>query len=174
LVSSLKIGRLTSLVVSRVATMALIGASLIGLSACGTSAHPTVLVLPTATNLAVILTTDRPLYHVAQPIGVNIQNQSASAYYALDNHSSCTVVQLQERLQGSWVDVMPCSAGAQGHALEIAPKLSFPLTLAPGNAPDNANAWQPGVYRLALTYGTKADGSGATALCFSVGFQVTA
>ncbi len=157
----------------RTTGLMLIGAGvLVGMSACAPSTQRPEIPLPTGTAQSVIITTDRPSYRSSEPIGVTIQNSSAAGYYAFDNHSVCTIIQLQERLHGAWQDVLPCVNGPPPRVLQIAPHASFPLTLAPGNALGDVNAWQPGVYRIALTYGTKADASDASTQSYSAGFQI--
>lgn len=147
---------------------------LVGMTACGTAARGKPIVLPTATSLSVIVTTDKLAYQVAQPMGVTVQNAGGSVYYVTDNHTACTIVQLQQLIAGAWQNVLSCSTGQPPHILEMPPHSSQPFTLAPGNATNNPNAWAPGVYRVALSLSTHPDGSGQPILVYSSGFQVAA
>lgn len=140
---------------------------------CG-SAHTAAVVLPTATRSSVAITTDFASYSVSQAIGVTVMNSAKVAYYGADNHTECTVLQLQEQVRGVWTDILPCATGQQADVLEIAPGAGVPYTLAPGNAHDSPNAWDPGVYRVALLFGAKADGSNLTTTVYSAGFQIHA
>lgn len=140
---------------------------------CG-STHITVVTVPTATHLSVTLTTDFASYSVSQAIGVTVTNAGKRALYAVDNHTQCTILQLQEQVRGAWTDIMPCNTGQPVNVLEVAPGSGVPYTLAPGNAHGNPNAWDPGVYRVALLLGTKADGSNLTTSVYSAGFVIKA
>lgn len=140
---------------------------------CGTT-HTQAAVVPTATQFSVALTTDFPSYSASQAIGVTVMNNAKHAYYAVDTHTECTFLQLQEQIRGVWTNILPCNTGQQADVLEIAPGASVPYTLAPGNAHDSPNAWDPGVYRVAVLLGTKADGSNLTTSVYSAGFQVRA
>jgi hypothetical protein len=145
---------------------------LLSIAACGSTPAQRPVVLPTGTAGNVILRTDRLLYGASQPVGASITNASKTTYYAMDGQSGCTILHLQELVGAAWRDVMPCATGQPPTMLAIAPQSTEPLTFAPGNAPDNANAWQAGVYRLALAIGTKPSGSDATTLVYSPGFQI--
>ena len=140
---------------------------------CGTT-HTTPVVLPTATAQSVTLTTDFTTYSASQAIGVTVTNGSKRAYFAPDNHSECTVLQLQEQVRGVWTDVMSCNTGQPVTVLQVTPGPGVPYTLAPGNAKGNPNAWDPGVYRVALLLGTKADGSNLTTAVYSAGILIKA
>ncbi|GAC1454294.1 MAG: hypothetical protein PVSMB4_14920 [Ktedonobacterales bacterium] len=142
------------------------------IAACGTTPVRKPVVLPTGTAGNVILRTDELRYRISQPVGATISNVSKTTYYAMDGQSGCTILHLQELVGTVWRDVMPCATGQPPTVLALAPKSSEPLTFAPGNAPDNANAWQPGVYRLALAIGTTPSGSDATTLVYSPGFEI--
>lgn len=152
----------------------LAGAVLLFIAACGTTTAPRSVVLPAGTPGSVLVRTDRLLYHISQPIGATITNSSKTTYYAMDGQSGCTILHLQQLVGATWRDVMPCATGQPPVILALAPKATEPLTFAPGNAPDNVNAWQPGVYRLALAIGIKSNGSDATTMVYSPGFQVVA
>lgn len=151
----------------------LILTALSALAGCGSAAsNPSA--VPTATRSSITLTTDFPSYSASQAIGVTVHNGTSTTYYAADNHSECTIIQLQERVHGAWVDMMPCSTGQQPNVLAVPNGSSVPYTLAPGNAHDSPNAWDPGTYRVALTLGTNADGSNLSTLVYSAGFVVRA
>jgi hypothetical protein len=157
----------------RALAICLVSAALAGAAACnaGSQRHPAP--LPTGTSFSVSVTTDRAYYGINQPIGVTLQNTSATSYYAADGKSACTIVELQELIKGAWQDEMPCATGQAPTILLIAPHTSVPFTLAPGNARDDPNSWQPGTYRVALVLLTKPDPSGSTVQIFSAAFQVS-
>jgi hypothetical protein len=121
-----------------------------------------------------MLITDRQSYEASQPIGVTVQNTSGTAYYAQDGQSACTILALQELIKQTWRDEMPCASGQAPTVLLVAPNSSVPFTLAPGNAPDDPNAWAAGIYRLALILNTKPDATGSTIQVYAAAFQVGA
>src|SRR5579859_6589663 len=98
---------------------------ILALAACGsTQARPTV--VPTATEFSVTIATDFSAYNSSQAVGVTVRNGGAHIYYATDDHSECTIVQLQERVNDTWVNVMPCTTGQQPIVLEVAPGAGVP------------------------------------------------
>lgn len=157
----------------RACAACLLGAALFGATSCGINAQYHPVALPTGTTFSVLLTTDRNHYGINQPIGVTVQNTSATTYYAADSQSACTIVQLQQLIKSDWQNVMPCTTGQSPTVLLIAPRSSVPLTFAPGNTNDDPNAWQPGTYRVALPVLTKPDSSGPMIQIYSAAFQVS-
>jgi hypothetical protein len=147
-------------------------ATLAGVAACGSKSTAKPVFLPTGSTSSLVLSADRATYGASDPIGVTLHNTGGQAYYALDGHSACTILRLQQQVGGSWQDVMPCTNGQPAKVLQIAPRSSVPFTFAPGNARGDPNAWTAGVYRVAVDVRTSASGSGPTATIFSAGFQV--
>jgi hypothetical protein len=155
------------------ATLLLAGIALLS-SACASSTVKTV-IIPTASPGDIILTLDRPKYTAHQPLGVTITNHSKHTYYAKDGLSACTYLQLEwfDANKNAWVPVDGCTTPNPGQMRQISAGLSLPYTLAPGDSPADANAWVPGVYRVSLSYGAAADGSGTLTPVYSQGFQIT-
>jgi hypothetical protein len=129
--------------------------------------------LPTQVGQIIAITTDRPHYGPSEVIGVTVRNITTSPFYATEQYSGCTMLQLQLHLKGAWQTVQPCVSGPPPQVRQLAPKGAFPLSFGPGNAPDDPNLWRVGTYRFALAYSTKSDGSNATAFSYSAGFDVT-
>jgi hypothetical protein len=129
---------------------------------------------PTQAAQLIDIVTDHSRYHPSQAIGVTVRNVTGTPLYAIEQYSACTMLQLQFRLNGKWDTVQPCIGGPQPQLRLLAPKVMFPLSFGPGNAPDNPNLWRVGTYRFALQYGTKADGSNIESFSYSAGFEVTA
>ncbi len=146
---------------------------LAGPIACGTISQQVAVVLPTRTASEVALVTDSPAYLISQAIGVNLQNASAKTLYAVDGHTACTILQLQQKVGGTWQDAMPCTSRQAPRVLAIPARTTEPYTFAPGNAPDNQNVWAPGTYRVAFTFGPDATHPGTTQI-FSAGFEIGA
>lgn len=143
---------------------------------CGTSAKVKSVVLPTASAGDVTITVDRQHYRVSEPVGVTVTNATKTAYYAMDGRSACTFLQMQrlDTQTHTWISVFGCPTLSVNppHPRLIPPSAALPYTVAPGDAPSNPNAWQVGVYRVALQYSAQVDGSGANQISYSAGFIV--
>lgn len=141
----------------------------------GCSSKATRAPLSTPTSGAIQITLDRASYTSSEPIGVTVTNNSKTKYYALDTRSACTFMQLEfyDTNHKTWAPTLPCKENRQPAALLIAPGMTEPFTLAPGNSSSNGNQWGPGQYRIAITYGTNPDASGTVTTAYSNGFQIT-
>jgi hypothetical protein len=128
--------------------------------------------LPTQVGQTIAITTDRASYQPSEVIGVTVQNVTGAPLFAIEQYSACTMLQLQFKGKSGWETAQPCNGGPPPQVRQLAPKIAFPLSFGPGNAPDNPNLWRTGIYRFALAYGTKADGSNATSYGYSAGFSV--
>lgn len=129
---------------------------------------------PTASSDDITLTTDRTSYTVHQPVGITVTNNGKTSYFARDGFSACTFIQLEWYDPGkkAWVPVVGCSSVNPPQVRPLTPSASLPFTLAPGDAPNDTNAWVVGLYRVSVRYGTAADGSGELKTAYSAGFQV--
>jgi hypothetical protein len=157
----------------RAGLVALASLMALALGACG-SGTSSVIVVPTATNGQVRLTTDRATYDVSQPIGITVNNTSGTNYYALTGRSACTFLQMQryDPARKQWGDLNGCPDNEPAQALLIRGHMSEPLSLAPGATP-SSNTWQPGTYRIALSYSTNSDGKSSPQVAYSQGFTIT-
>lgn len=151
----------------------ILAAALVLFSACASasSTHPITGV--TATTGPVTVTTNQATYTVGDPIGAVVTNNSKTDYYTQDGKSACTVVQLEQydAKNGAWVRVDTCNASQATQTLLIAESSSVPYTLAPTSGAD-LNAWQPGTYRVSVTYTTQADGITSPQEAHSAAFTV--
>ena len=143
------------------------------LAGCSGSTTATV-VLPTATNGDLRLATDRSHYGVSDPIGVTVSNVSTNAYYAVTGRSACTFLQFQlwDSATRQWVMVSPCNTNQPAQSLLIRAGMQEPFSLAPTSGA-NPNTWQPGAYRIALSYSTNADGTTGAQVAYSAGFTIS-
>jgi len=136
-----------------------LAAALFLFSACSTAtvSHPITGV--TATTGPVTVTTNLPHYTTGDAIGAIVTNNSKSQYYTQNGKSACTTVQLEvyDASSGTWKRVAPCNGGQPTQTLLIAESSSVPYTLAPTSQSD-PNAWQPGTYRVSVTYSSQPDG----------------
>lgn len=129
--------------------------------------------LPTATAGDIALSVDRAHYTVETPIGVTLTNHSGVDYYTFDGRSACSLVQMQQfdTHGDSWVSVNGCNQVSTPRATLIARGASQPITLAPWSTTD-PNAWDAGLYRIAIAYTTDASATGQETIAFSPGFAI--
>jgi hypothetical protein len=130
--------------------------------------------IPTASGSALRLRTDSTNYGVNSPVGVTVVNAGQTSYYSIDGRSACTFLQVQryDSDQQQWLSVDGCTPSGQPRVLLIAPGAREPFTLAPASASD-ANSWQSGLYRIALTYSTNSDGATSAQTAYSAGFVIS-
>src|SRR5262245_45287344 len=149
-------------------------AALAVLAGCTGSSATERVPVPTASVDAIQIVLDHAQYAPNQPVGVMVKNTSKTDYYALDARTQCTILQLQQydQVNKLWVTLQGCTRVGPANAYVIPGGSSEPFTLAPGTRPTNPNAWDTGLYRVALPYGTQADGGGTTVTAYSVGFTV--
>lgn len=157
--------RQLALVCGVVATMALA-------SACSSQIPTTT--IPTATPGDIQLTTDLSRYLVSQAIGVTVTNASGkTTYYTQDGRSNCSIVQLDQYVGGKtpWVAVDPCTSIDPPQVLQITPGLQEPFSLSP-TSKTSTNAWDPGEYRMEISYTTQKDGVTSDIIAYSAGFTI--
>lgn len=154
--------------------LSVLAAALVFFSACSSATTSRAVTGVTATTGPIVLTTNRPSYTTGDAVGVTVTNVSKSSFYTQDGKSSCTIVQLQrfDSVSGVWKPADPCNGAQAARALLIAEHSSIPFTLAPTSASD-VNAWEPGTYRVAVFYTTRADGVSATQEAHSAAFTIT-
>ncbi len=141
-------------------------------SACSSKTPTTA--IPTATPGDIQLTTDLSRYSVSQAIGVTVTNASSkTTYYTQDGRSNCSIVQLEQYVGGKtpWVAVDPCTSINPPQTLQLPAGIQEPFTLSP-TSKDNTNAWDPGEYRIAISYTTQKDGVTDSVTAYSVGFTI--
>lgn len=151
-------------------------AGLIALTVVGTgcqSSTGNAQVVPTATKGNVVITLDRDSYGPSQPFGVTVTNNGKKNYYAVDSHSTCTILEVQIYLpdKKQWATLDPCLSGATPRPILLKADQAVPYTFAPLSASD-PNAWAPGTYRVMLAYSANADGTTDAAVAYSRGFTV--
>lgn len=154
--------------------------ALFSLSACQSSSTNAI-AAPSGTTGDITISVDRTTYGVSQPVGVTITNGSNTDYYAATGRSACTFLQLEEYVASkkAWVPVVGCQTAQQAQTLLIPGKphnhnntFTETFTLAPGNAPANANNWETGLYRVALTYSSDSNLSKGMQTAYSPGYYV--
>lgn len=150
------------------------------LSACDTSSNKAI-AAPAGTTGDVTIAVDRTTYGITVPFGVTVTNNGKTDYYAADGRSACSFLQLQQYVPAkkSWISIVGCQSAIQVQTLLIPGKphnnnrpFSESFTLAPGNSPADANAWENGLYRIALTYSSDSNLSNDMQVAYSPGFYV--
>ncbi len=144
---------------------------LLAMSGCGSGTAT--ITPPTATPGPITITTDLSSYSVSQAIGVTVTNTSRTPYYVQNDHSACSIVQLQRYVGGAtgWASVDPCNTLQATQVLSITAGLQEPFTLAP-TSPGDPNAWDGGIYRVQVGYTTNPDGSTGLQFAYSAGFTI--
>ena len=153
-------------------TVALLLLSLFSACASATSTYP--ITGAAATTGPVTVTTNLSTYTSGEPIGATITNSSKSDYYTQNGKSGCTIVQLEQfnAKKGLWSPVDTCNGSQATQTLVIGASTSAPYTLAPSSSSD-PNAWQPGTYRVSVTYTTQGDGITNPQEAHSAAFTIT-
>ncbi len=123
----------------------------------------------TATTTAtgnVTLTLGAASYHPNEVISVTLSNQSTRTIFFPDHLTYCTVIQLQQWVNGNWASVSLCRLEivTRLHELHAGQSLVVKLVPLPGQ-------WTPGLYRAALGYVTVST-TGQQSTIHSAEFQV--
>ena len=152
--------------------VALLLVSLFSACSSGSTTHPITGV--TATTGPVTVTTNFSTYTSGEPVGVTVTNSSKSDYYTQNGKSGCTIVQLEKfnAQKGLWLPVDTCNGSQATQTLAIAESTSVPYTLAPSSSAD-PNTWQPGTYRISVTYSSQGDGITSPQEAHSAAFTIT-
>jgi hypothetical protein len=149
-------------------------AALAVVSACSSKTPTTTGGIPTATPGDIQLATDLSSYSVSQAIGVMVTNASGkTTYFTQDGRSNCSIVELEQYVGGKtpWAAVDACTSIDPPQTLQIPAGLQEPFTLAP-TAKDSSNAWDPGEYRIEISYTTQKDGVTNPVIAYSAGFTI--
>ena len=143
-------------------------------SACSSAGPSHPISGATATMGAVTVTTNASTFTANDAIGATVTNNSKSDFYTQNGKSGCTIVQLERysAATGQWTRLDGCNSAAPTQTLVIGESTSVPFTLAPTSSAD-LNAWQPGTYRITVSYTTQSDGVSGLQVAHSAAFTVT-
>ena len=105
-------------------------------------------------------------YHPHEVISVTLRNRSARTIFFPDHFTYCTVIQLQQWMNGNWASVYLCrlEIATKLHELQAGQSMIVQLVPPPGQ-------WTPGLYRATLSY-LVASTSGQRSTIHSAEFQV--
>jgi hypothetical protein len=121
----------------------------------------------TATTGQITLYVGASSYHTSDTIEVTLRNAGNTTIYFLDHLTNCTVIQLQQQVNGNWEAVHRCLPliVTRWHTLDAGQSLVVNL------APASNQQWPAGFYRATLSYGTSRETSPLIPI-YSAGFQV--
>jgi hypothetical protein len=109
---------------------------------------------PVAPGL-VSLSASQAQYSTPDAIAVIVHNGLASPIFAQDNHTGCTIVQLELASGGDWQAMGACvNWPTHPHVVEINSGMSMTVYLRPATEANLDSGWPSGMYRATLTYVT--------------------
>lgn len=164
----------------------------LGLVACGVSSPPVrgiaspAATAPAATSSAVATAgTAAPPSHVSlalskarymptDAIVVTIHNGLAISIFAQDNHSDCTLVEVERLMGGLWQGQNACvNMRPAPHVIEIKPGVTITLQLRSTQGEQPAPQWSAGTYRIAFAYVTGPNQPfGQSTILYSASFAI--
>lgn len=99
----------------------------------------------------VSLTIDQTALQTTGVLTVTIQNDGSQTITGTDHHTNCTMVTVQQQINGVWTDLAPCKQMIATRAIDLAPQKS--ITQHVGSGPQTASSrWASGNYRVTFTY----------------------
>jgi hypothetical protein len=156
----------------------------LSLGACAVASHssdvlartPQTGVTPTtaATSGPVTLALGKPRYALADTIEVTIHNGLHTPIFARNEHSDCTLVDLERWVNGTWQVEAPCvNMVPKPTIIQLAPDADLTQRLAPGQSDVSSGSWPIGTYRVALAYVMSAGQPfGQSTVAYSANFNI--
>ena len=120
----------------------------------------------TSSHGPVTITLNAPSYRVSDSITVTLSNQGSRAIFFVDQHTNCTVLVMQQRVDGNWQSIRNCYVGRRSLWSTLNPGHQLQVKLDPPK-----KGWLPGWYRVNLDYSIGQQSYSFTTLS-SVEFQV--
>jgi hypothetical protein len=146
----------------------LMGAAM--LLSCGTGSAPGANEpppLPTATQGPVTLGVGATSYHTNDTFEVTLSNRENQTIYFADHLTNCSVILLQQQVNGNWVNMDNCGLGilSAWHTLDSGQQLTVKL------APPSGDHWPNGLYRAQVRY-RPTNSFTSLVTIYSAGFEV--
>jgi hypothetical protein len=112
----------------------------------------------TPSDSPVSIGTDRTTYAPADSIAVSVTNNLSMSIYAYDTRASCTILDLQMQVNGSWqaTRIARCPLGRPAMRVEIAAHTTYTAMIKAGSPGVSQAIFPAGTYRLVLMYSTSA------------------
>lgn len=122
----------------------------------------------TSTHGSITMTLNARSYRTNETITVALKNERSQAIFFVDQHTNCTVLFMQQQVDGNWRNIENCYVGRRSMWSTLNPGQQLVVKLDPprGN-------WLPGHYRVALDYSIGQASYSFTPLS-SVDFQIEA
>lgn len=132
---------------------------------------------PTINQGLVTIATDHADYATSAQVVATITNKTGQPIYTYNHKTSCTVLALEQQVNGEWVApskmLAGCAQGTPTGLVELAPNTPLTATLNAGYL--RTVPWPAGTYRLALTYYTsRTDIAQGGVTIYSQSFTTTA
>lgn len=123
--------------------------------------------LPTATTGPVTLHIDAVSYHTNDTITVTLNNQDTQTIYFADHQTNCTVILVQQQLNGKWENMDNCGLGSLStwQTLDAGQHLIVKLS------PASDSQWSAGLYRVTVRYRPDRNFNSLVTI-YSAGFQI--
>lgn len=135
----------------------------------------------TSSGTSIVIATDHAAYAPTDSIRITITNHLSSAIWAYDQQASCTIVNLQQQVNGVWQNVTGnvagCPLGSLTIPVAIQPGATYQGGVRAGYLRQGDAGFALGTYRLVLDYYTSrpvlASGTPGTAV-YSASLTVAA
>ncbi|MGH2516240.1 MAG: hypothetical protein ACRDHP_11350, partial [Ktedonobacterales bacterium] len=109
---------------------------------------------PTINQGLVTIATDHGAYATSANIVATVTNKTGQPIYTYNHKASCTVLAIEQQVNGEWVapskTLAGCAQGAVTGLVELAPNAPLKATVNAGYL--RPAPWPAGTYRLVLTY----------------------
>ncbi|HLZ22649.1 MAG TPA: hypothetical protein VKQ30_11060 [Ktedonobacterales bacterium] len=107
----------------------------------------------------IILALDKAQYGPHDTIVVSIFNSGPIAILVADHQTNCSLICLQRLSNGAWQQVQLCRMKTPTRLIEVPAASTMVQRLVPGSDQATTAAWLLGIYRAALQYGTRVEGT---------------
>ena len=123
----------------------------------GATDGATKLATMTSTPGAVTLRLGQAHAGMTDTVSVTVVNGLPTPILVEDHQSECTVVTLEQQVDGGWLAVAPCQLETPTLLQSIRSGATETVTLRPAGGPQ-PRVWQAGTYRFALSYSAGEEG----------------
>lgn len=111
---------------------------------------------PTINQGVVTIATDHGAYATSNDIVATVTNNTGQPIFTYDHKASCTVLAIQQQVNGAWVapskTIAGCAEERPTGLVELVPGKAYTVTIHAGYL--RSAPWPAGTYRLVLTYFT--------------------
>ena len=110
----------------------------------------------TQTSGPVSIATDHSVYRPTEPIQVTVLNKLSTPIYALDTKASCSILDLEVQVNGTWQasSAARCPLGRPAMIVKVDAGKAYSTTIQADTSLTKDAVIPPGTYRLVLNYST--------------------